>query len=160
MNKKIVITVLILFSFFVGFSQQNAKERHQDKTNQPQTDIKVNKEFDEKGNLIRYDSTYTYFYSSDNISPEMMDSLMNSFNNQFGINFYFGQSPFYDSDNQFFNDSIHNQLFNHHKMMMEMQQQQMEMMKYFFEQMQEGNKQMYEKLEQQNNYKYKNETDI
>lgn len=34
----------------------------QDSLNKPNYNVKVNKEFDEKGNLIRYDSTYSYSY--------------------------------------------------------------------------------------------------
>lgn len=33
-------------------------------TIQPKTTIQVHKEYDENGNLIRLDSTYTYFYSN------------------------------------------------------------------------------------------------
>jgi hypothetical protein len=34
----------------------------QDSLNKPNYNVKVNKEFDEKGNLVRYDSTYSYSY--------------------------------------------------------------------------------------------------
>jgi len=53
-------------------------------TIQPKEDIKVNKKFDENGNLIQYDSTYTYSYSSNGeLESERVDSLFESMN--FGL---------------------------------------------------------------------------
>lgn len=54
--------------------------------NQPQENIKVNKEYDKNGNLISYDSTYSYSYSSssmDEIDPQKRDSLLNEFKSFF-----------------------------------------------------------------------------
>lgn len=50
--------------------------------NEPRGTWKVNKEVDENGNLIRYDSIYTYSYGNVNgkeIPPQKMDSAMASF---------------------------------------------------------------------------------
>ncbi|MCB4234259.1 hypothetical protein LDL59_01710 [Kaistella anthropi] len=47
--------------------------------NQPIEDIKVNKEYDENGNLIRYDSTYTYYYSNIEGDEIAADSIFNNF---------------------------------------------------------------------------------
>jgi hypothetical protein len=41
---------------------------------QPKKDIKVNREYDENGNLTRYDSTYVYTWSSDSTFQIMNDS--------------------------------------------------------------------------------------
>ena len=35
------------------------------KNTKPQINIKVEKEYDEEGNIIRYDSIYTYFHSDE-----------------------------------------------------------------------------------------------
>src|SRR5690242_2430032 len=35
-----------------------------DSTSNPRTDVRVNKKYDDKGNLIRYDSSYSYRYVS------------------------------------------------------------------------------------------------
>ncbi len=43
--------------------------------NQPKEDIKVNKEYDENGYLIRYDSTYTYYYSNIEGDEIVADSI-------------------------------------------------------------------------------------
>src|SRR5690606_25614066 len=49
----------------------------------------VNREFDEKGNLIRYDSIYSWFSGNtfQNLSSLERDSVMQSFKSQFFKNF-------------------------------------------------------------------------
>jgi len=56
-----------------------------DSTLNPKVDVKVNKKFDEKGNLIQYDSTYSYFYSSPGFKENGMnrDSVFNDFKMRF-----------------------------------------------------------------------------
>jgi hypothetical protein len=49
----------------------------------PQTDIKVNRRYDDKGNLIGFDSTYTSFYSNAQGDTAQMDSLMRRFDRYF-----------------------------------------------------------------------------
>jgi hypothetical protein len=84
MKTVLLFTVVILNTLV--YSQNN---------NSPQTDIKVNKEYDENGNLIRYDSTYTYFYSSegDPINFNLNDSLF--MNDRFFSNGLFNDSDFF-----------------------------------------------------------------
>lgn len=86
-------------------NRKSAKEQN-DTTGQnlPKTDIKVNKEYDEKGNLIRYDSTYSSFYP--NISGDTLlgDSLLNEFKSRFNEQYFFSQRPFFDDF--FFQDSL------------------------------------------------------
>ena len=53
--------------------------QHQLKPVEPKTDIKVEKEYDEKGNLIRYDSTYSSFYNYSSTDINELDSIMNRF---------------------------------------------------------------------------------
>jgi hypothetical protein len=65
---KIILTVLILFVSYAGFSQS------QNNKNNPKKDIKVNRKYDKNGNLIRYDSTYVYTWSSDSLHQFMPDS--------------------------------------------------------------------------------------
>jgi len=48
----------------------------QNKKKEPKIDIKVNKEYDDKGNVIKYDSSYSYIYSDTNI-VNFSDSLFN-----------------------------------------------------------------------------------
>ena len=41
----------------------------------PQTSIKVDKKYDSKGNLIKYDSTYSYYYSNIKDNKNLEDSI-------------------------------------------------------------------------------------
>jgi hypothetical protein len=86
-NMKKVFAFMLL-SFLVGGcngqKKQNEKETKQtaiaDTTVQPKTDIRVNKKYDDKGNLIQYDSSYSYFYSSPGFKNSInSDSLFSNF---------------------------------------------------------------------------------
>lgn len=69
---KQVILAMALAIAVTGCHAQQKQEEQQVKietpgpapTNEPKAAWKVNKQYDEKGNLIRYDSTYTWSYSS------------------------------------------------------------------------------------------------
>lgn len=53
MNKlTTLLTVFVLAFFFLGHAQEQNQSKH------PNEEIIVNKEFDENGNLIGYNSTY------------------------------------------------------------------------------------------------------
>jgi hypothetical protein len=76
-----------------------------DTTNNPKTDIKVNKQYDKKGNLIEYDSTYSYFYSSPGMKNSISsDSLFNKLKTPLQ-NDYQGLLD-KNMNNIFFNDSL------------------------------------------------------
>ena len=69
--------------------------------NLPKENSKVTREYDEKGNLIRFDSVYSYSYSSD--STLMKDFSSKDFPDLFGNNFsFFSDSTF--SGNSFFEE--------------------------------------------------------
>lgn len=68
------------------FSVSKQLKTENDSINRPQENIKVNKEYDKNGNLISYDSTYSYSYSSssmDEMDPQKKDSLLNEFKSFF-----------------------------------------------------------------------------
>lgn len=120
--------ILILLISISGFSQNQKTKK------QPNENVKVNKEYDEDGNLIRYDSTYVYTWSSDSsmqfhpdssiffqpdfeMIKKQMQEHMNSFfktdsisGNRFG--YPFDLDEFFDDEflgRRFFNhDSISN----------------------------------------------------
>jgi hypothetical protein len=83
----------------------------QDSTHKPTVNIKVNRRFDDKGNLIGFDSLYSTYYSSTDKNAPAMDSMMNSFNNYF----HRDHALFFNNrfDNLFFNDSLHYPDFFH-----------------------------------------------
>ncbi|MGD9991772.1 MAG: hypothetical protein AB7S69_00615 [Salinivirgaceae bacterium] len=82
---------------------QDEKEKAETAVN-PQTNISVNKEYDESGNLIRYDSTYSYFYSNVEGDTLLGDSIFQSFRNHFNQSYFFSESPFFSDF--FFEDSL------------------------------------------------------
>ena len=71
---------------------------------EPKVDIRVNKKYDESGNQIGFDSTYTSFYSNIEGDTLLMDSLFNQFN-PFLKNHYDGVFD-RQFENMFFNDSL------------------------------------------------------
>jgi hypothetical protein len=70
----------------------------------PQTNIKVNKEYDKNGNLIKYDSTYSSYYSSVKGDSILQDSIFNNFASHFNQSYFFSNHPYFD--NFFFQDSL------------------------------------------------------
>ena len=93
--------------------------------NQPKEDIKVNKEYDENGNLIRYDSTYTYYDSNIEGDEIAADSIFNNFRNMFEDNYSFSTTPYFND--LFFEDSLlkydfYKNDFFHERFMNNMQQ--------------------------------------
>ncbi len=94
MNK----SVLLLFCLMIvtaGVFGQTIKSGQPASPSQPKANIKVNKEYDKNGNLIRYDSTYTYvFTGADSLAK---DSFLKEFEQRFD---FFSPS----SRSLFFND--------------------------------------------------------
>jgi hypothetical protein len=88
--KKLALLTLILC---IGLSMTQA----QNKQAIPEEKSIVNKEYDENGNLIQYDSTYVWQWNSDS-----------TFNFSFGDNFAFDKQ-FPGMFEEFFNDSIFEQ---------------------------------------------------
>lgn len=74
--------VLMAFLVIFSFSNCNA-QTNKDKSLKPQTKVKVNKEYDEHGNLIRLDSTYIYFYTSKINDTLSLENVRNQFDSQF-----------------------------------------------------------------------------
>lgn len=98
---------ILFVLIFTGCRGQNAKPNESELLqNQPKTDIQVNKEYDENGNLIRYDSSYSYYYSNIQNEPVLGDSLLNEFKGYFNNNCFFSKDPFFND--LFFGDSLMN----------------------------------------------------
>lgn len=146
MNKRktyIIAIIFIVFSSFVFFSfinksvvTKNQPDIKKDTVfTNPKIDIKVNKEFDNNGNVIRYDSSYSYIYTYPNGSTEElnMDSIFNSFkpfffDHSFDIihdpfNIFFNEDTLYQHhffDDDFFMNQFENEMFHFKEMMHEM----------------------------------------
>jgi hypothetical protein len=103
-------TMLTLSSCHEKTSGQNSADLKRDKaaavhdTLKPKVNIKVNRHYDEKGNLTGFDSTYSSYYSRASGDTAKMDSLMHRFDRFFSRN---RSSIFDDRFNElFFNDSL------------------------------------------------------
>jgi hypothetical protein len=81
-------------------------QKEQKDTINPDVDIKVNKTYDKNGNVVRFDSTYTYFYKS----PEMdlkgisADSLFDKLSSP--LNLDYNALMRKNMDSVFFNDTL------------------------------------------------------
>lgn len=81
--------VLALSTISCNGQKHRQKESVERIENQPKGSWKVDKEFDENGNLIRYDSIYTWSLNNNetNLSSIDRDSLLKSFKSKFFTNF-------------------------------------------------------------------------
>ena len=112
----------IIFLFITGFlalnncsSQDNKitdsqgnKVIEQGKSNSPQINSKVKKEYDENGNLKSFDSTYTYIYNSG--KGNFPDSLPGLFSKHFNGRLFSGDSTLFG--NLFNDDSFLKKFFD------------------------------------------------
>jgi len=95
----LIFTVSFLL-FHTGINAQNDTiNKSKTKENYLKTDINVKKEYDEHGNLIRYDSSYSYYSSTINNDTILNDSILNEFKNHFNKRHLF-------FENQFFKDYL------------------------------------------------------
>lgn len=96
--------MLVILSTFVLFSCNAQTKKDLDKKEteiskekiEPKIDYKVNKEYDENGNLIRLDSTYSYYYSNIDKNAMVNDTIFKKFNQHFDLNSPFNNSLFND----------------------------------------------------------------
>lgn len=97
MNKTWLLTIVLTLTLSICYGQTEKKVERSAELKNPKTNIKVNKEYDKNGNLIRYDSTYTCFYSNIENNKIIIDSMFNEFRDRFNY-----KPPL--SLNSFFND--------------------------------------------------------
>lgn len=89
---KNVLSSALLLVVITGCNAQDRKKISTNDTTQvkskPDVSWKVNKKFDDKGNLISYDSTAVWSYSSGQTAHHMgADSVMSAFRKQFDSGF-------------------------------------------------------------------------
>lgn len=106
--KKIVLCMVALFAGILAFAQEKSKSR------EPDQQIRVNKEFDEKGNLIHYDSSIVRSWSSDTAmnwpGMETIRKQMEKFMNGDRFSYFFGDSADSPADAL---GKFHEDLFKH-----------------------------------------------
>ena len=98
------IAVTLILGSCNGQDKQIENDKLSAVKNAPKEDIKVNKEYDKDGNLIRYDSTYTYFYSNIQNDTIAEDSIFTNFKNLFDLQYPFSYKPYFND--LFFDDSL------------------------------------------------------
>jgi len=95
--------------------QSTEAKKGVDSTAKPKVDIKVNRRYDEKGNMIGFDSTYTSYYSNISGDTAQMDSLMGSFDRYFRQEHssFFGRQfdPLFFNDSTRYPDFFHDDFF-------------------------------------------------
>jgi hypothetical protein len=84
--------------------QTNKKSENNKSNANPQTNIKVDKQYDSNGNLIKYDSSYSYYYSNIKDDKNRRDSIFSNFKNQFNRKYFFSNDPYFNDF--FFQDSL------------------------------------------------------
>lgn len=120
--KKILLIALVA-SFATSCNSQDhpksdlAQNDPKPKVEKPKGNWTVNKEVDENGNIIKYDSIYSYSSMDDlkGMNTESMDSLMNGFTQKFEKHFYSstdGSMPDIFSDDSPFADDMFKDFFN------------------------------------------------
>ena len=99
----IITFVLILYGCNKPNNQVEDKESTNNK-NAPIEDIIVNREYDEDGNIIKYDSTYSSFYSNIEGNQQAGDSILKNFKSLFEEKYPFSYNPAFQDF--FYRDSL------------------------------------------------------
>ncbi len=108
--KKLSIFILVALMGFSSCSGQKEIKNNSALASQPDSslistkpneNISVHSEYDDAGNLIAYDSVYTYSYASHGANA-VADSLLQAFKQEFDANELFQHDPLFE---QFFNPS-------------------------------------------------------
>lgn len=103
---RIIITMftIALSLMSQGCNGQKKEYQKDQSSGTPQTSIKVNKEYDKNGNIIRYDSTYSHYYSNVKNDKIKRDSIFSQFRNQLNQKYLFSNEPYFND--LFFQDSL------------------------------------------------------
>ncbi|TBM98499.1 hypothetical protein EYD45_16240 [Hyunsoonleella flava] len=131
------LNLLPLFCLlFFNCSGQDNTQKTEENTVKPDENITVNKEYDEFGNLKRYDSIYSYSYSS---NGKLSDSLKLQFQQHFNSHSFFDDSFFDDffgrdsiSGGGFYPDNFFQRGFMDHNQQIEQMMKRMDSIQQLF----------------------------
>jgi len=114
--KNLLILSTILFIGFYSCSNKKpetkpgkALEAGLIDTIKPKINYNVRKKYDENGNLISVDSTYSYIYSNGNVSEKMQQKIYQQFKSEMSKKFPNFQNDLFN--NFFENDDINDSIF-------------------------------------------------
>ena len=99
--KKTSLSLLLLFPISLVFAQEQPSEKS------PDEQIKVEKEYDENGNLIRFDSSYVWSWTDTTGVFGLEDLLGKDIHQFFSDSMFFGGAPFPDWHGQFYKRDQH-----------------------------------------------------
>lgn len=99
-----IVTLLLICSCSTEKVKGQQEIKDSQTTNEPQTKIIVNKEYDQNGKLIKFDSSYSYYYSNIDGDSISGDSTFGVFRQDFFESFPNVQRPFLED--MFFEDSL------------------------------------------------------
>ncbi len=85
---------IVFLAMFFMYSCTKAQKEEFTNTNKPKVHIDVKKEYDDKGNIVRYDSTYSWFWSN-------VDTLNNHYFNDSLFANFMKRPKFFDFDMSF-----------------------------------------------------------
>ncbi|QTD37632.1 hypothetical protein JL193_16445 [Polaribacter batillariae] len=150
--KKIILFILTLTFFSCQGQNKTEKKNGEIKkdTIKPKTNIQVHKEYDENGNLISIDSTYTYFYSNIKgdslLEKDFYKKFKSNFSTQLGsldsvfMNNFFGKSPFKEPN--FYTDDFFESNFKNHQKRIQKMLKRMDSLKNNYYKKQQNLKQL------------------
>ena len=141
--KTTIMYVLVFFSMLSSCNSQEAKDISKKvEKKKPHENVTVSRKYDENGNLVEFDSTYTSYYSSFEGDTIELGSMLNDFPAFFNEEFFNLHSnnmfnPFFyqDSvlDSHFFHDDFfEQQFFKETESMLEMIQEMDSIKNSFF----------------------------
>jgi len=136
-KKYFTFFVVFISTVFIVNAQNKGESTIPAEPSKPDVKINVNRELDKDGNVVRYDSTYSWSWSSDGSQP-VPSEFFNDTNHTDFFRQFDNQSFFGDDSFGFFNDTMINRQFQNpdinmlQKQMMELMEQQQKMMQEFF----------------------------
>jgi hypothetical protein len=136
------VQLLILGLVFTGIVSCHSQEVNTGKKvhgkNKPHEEIQVNRKYDDKGNLIEFDSTYSSYYSTYVGDTLDIDSVLQHFqmyfnHNMSGMdpNIYFGEDSTF-LPGFFHNDFFEQQFFHQDEMLLRMMREMDSIKNEFF----------------------------
>lgn len=114
-----------------AFSQDGSNSNN---TNKPNVQITVHKKCDKDGNVVSYDSTYSYSYSGNKMDTNQMHDLLKEFGENMNSMFF----PMQDSASGFITDPMF-QMLNNNSIDMSQMQKAMEQQMLQMQQMMQNN---------------------